>query len=100
MSNEHKVVLARIVGHVQGVGFRAFVLREAERLQVSGWVRNRNNGDVEALFLGPATAVETLIAACRRGPSQAGVVNIIIQEPEPDVIAETPIRGFTLRPTI
>jgi acylphosphatase len=100
MSNEHTVVLVKIVGHVQGVGFRAFVLNEAERLQVSGWVRNRGNGDVEALFAGAAEAVERLIAACRRGPSQARVAKVIVKEPSPDGLAEAPIGGFTLRPTI
>jgi acylphosphatase len=100
MDNDEKIVLVRIVGHVQGVGFRAFVFDEAERLGVKGWARNRSNGDVEAFFIGAAAAVETLTAACRRGPPAARVVNVLVAEPEPEMLAEGPIRGFALRPTI
>jgi acylphosphatase len=100
MSKDEKIVWVRIAGHVQGVGFRAFVLHEAERLGVNGWVRNRNNGDVEALLAGADAAVEKLIAACRRGPPQARVVNLIMGEPAPGLLAELPIRGFTQRSTI
>lgn len=97
MGSEEKFVLVRIVGRVQGVGFRAFVLDKAERLGVSGWARNRANGDVEALFAGAEDAVEALTAACRRGPPAARVVNVIVQDPEPEMLAELPIYGFELR---
>jgi acylphosphatase len=99
MSNGEKLVLVRIVGHVQGVGFRAFVLSEAQRLGIKGWVRNRSNGDVEALFAGATSAVEALIGACRRGPPSARIVNIIVQDPEPEMLADAPIRGFVPRST-
>jgi acylphosphatase len=55
-------------GRVQGVGFRAFVEREALRRGLEGWVRNRRDGSVEAVFKGDATAVAAAIEACRHGP--------------------------------
>jgi acylphosphatase len=58
-------------GRVQGVGFRNFVQLEALALGVSGWVRNRRNGDVEAVFSGSKDAVDALCDSCRRGPRHA-----------------------------
>ncbi|HZT25412.1 MAG TPA: acylphosphatase [Pseudolabrys sp.] len=55
-------------GRVQGVGFRAFVEHEALRQGVGGWVRNRRDGTVEALFVGRQTTVAAMVDACRRGP--------------------------------
>ncbi|HSI42616.1 MAG TPA: acylphosphatase [Xanthobacteraceae bacterium] len=63
-------------GRVQGVGYRAFVEREARRRGLSGWVRNRREGTVEAVFAGPADQVDAMLAACRRGPPGAGVLRI------------------------
>jgi len=60
-------------GRVQGVGFRAFVEREALRHGLEGWVRNCRDGSVEAVFAGEDTAVRDMIAACRRGPFAARV---------------------------
>jgi acylphosphatase len=60
-------------GRVQGVGYRAFVDHEARGRDLEGWVRNRRDGSVEALFAGPADVVAAMIAACRRGPSPARV---------------------------
>lgn len=64
---------ATIRGRVQGVGYRAFVDHEARARDLEGWVRNRRDGSVEALFAGPAEIVSAMIAACRRGPSSARV---------------------------
>jgi len=55
-------------GNVQGVGFRAFVEHHALQRGLEGWVRNRRDGSVEAVFAGPAKSVEGMIAACRVGP--------------------------------
>jgi acylphosphatase len=55
-------------GRVQGVGFRAFVEHAALKRGVQGWVRNRRDGSVEAVFAGPAEIVVALIEACRQGP--------------------------------
>ena len=60
-------------GRVQGVGYRAFVEDEAYRRGLHGWVRNRRDGSVEAVFAGPPAAVESMIEACRRGPMSARI---------------------------
>jgi acylphosphatase len=76
MAMERKIVRVTIKGRVQGVGFRAWTEMEASARGISGWVRNRVNGDVEALFAGPAEAVEALCAACWRGPPSARVTGV------------------------
>jgi acylphosphatase len=63
----------RITGRVQGVGYRAWVEHRARAHSLEGWVRNRRDGSVEALFAGPADVVTDMIARCRRGPSSARV---------------------------
>ena len=65
-----------ISGRVQGVGFRAWMVERAGVLGVSGWVRNRIDGSVEALVAGDTAAVEELLRLCRRGPRTAEVVSI------------------------
>lgn len=60
-------------GRVQGVGFRAFVEDEAARHGVEGWVRNRRDGTVEAVFEGEAAAVAAAVEACRHGPMSGRV---------------------------
>src|SRR5258706_12801886 len=62
-----------IRGRVQGVGYRAWVEHQAMARGLEGWVRNRRDGSVEALFAGPADVVAEMIALCRRGPSSARV---------------------------
>ncbi len=72
-----------IAGRVQGVGFRDWMVAEADRLGVHGWVRNRPGGDVEALIAGDADAVEELARYCRRGPRLAHVTTITEEPAEP-----------------
>ncbi len=67
-------------GHVQGVGYREFTRRVALRLGVSGWVRNRSDGAVEALVRGSPSAVEALVAEMRKGPRFAVVDNLNVTE--------------------
>ncbi|HEU5215830.1 MAG TPA: acylphosphatase [Gaiellaceae bacterium] len=71
-------------GFVQGVGFRYAVEREARSRGVAGWVRNRADGTVEAVFEGGAEDVEALVAFCRRGPRGAEVerVEVAVEPPE------------------
>jgi acylphosphatase len=58
----------RVRGRVQGVGFRMFVEDAAALHGVGGWVRNRRDGSVEAVFAGKPEAVRAVVEACRRGP--------------------------------
>ena len=69
-----------VEGAVQGVGYREFTRRAAVRLNVSGWVRNRSDGAVEALMRGSPAAVEALIAAMRQGPRFAVVESLSVVE--------------------
>jgi acylphosphatase len=71
MSNVIRHVI--IQGGVQGVGYRAWVGRHAIASRLEGWVRNRRDGSVEALFSGPAETVADMVALCRRGPPSARV---------------------------
>jgi acylphosphatase len=70
----------RIRGRVQGVGFRMYLQREAQRHGVTGWVRNRHDGSVEAVVQGEAEAVEAVIAWARHGPPSARVMNVDVSE--------------------
>lgn len=81
--SETSSVRVRISGRVQGVGYRAWVADEAERLNLSGWVRNLPDGDVEAVFSGPAATVEAMLGACRRGPALARVAHVAVAAAEP-----------------
>ncbi|MHB1102653.1 MAG: acylphosphatase [Devosia sp.] len=89
-----RAVHVSITGFVQGVGYRAWIEREALLRGLSGWVRNRRDGSVEAVFAGSADAVEAMLAACRRGPRMAEVHDVIVSEP-----AEAVERGFQVLPT-
>ena len=73
-----------IRGRVQGVGFRDAMSREAERLGLTGWVRNRADGDVEAVAQGGAAALEALLAWARRGPPAARVEHVECGPPAPE----------------
>ena len=64
-----------IRGRVQGVGFRAFVEHEALKRGIEGWVRNRRDGSVEALFAGIDKAVTGIIAACCVGPGHIDAID-------------------------
>jgi acylphosphatase len=74
MSSEIKIIRHVVVrGRVQGVGFRAFVEYEALRRGIEGWVRNRRDGTVEAVFAGAEKSVNEMIETCRHGPPPAHV---------------------------
>lgn len=66
-------VRTRIHGRVQGVWFRAWTREEASSRGLRGWVRNRLDGTVEAVFAGPEDRVRDMIAACHQGPPAARV---------------------------
>ena len=81
-----------IRGRVQGVSFRAWTARQAETQGVDGWVRNREDGGVEAILAGEADAVRQVVEACRVGPHHA-VVTDLIELPT----SEDPGAGFHIR---
>ena len=77
---------------MQGVFFRDTTRREASARGIAGWVRNRANGAVEAVFEGDADAVEALLAFCRQGPRGATVDRVDVSEEEPEGLT-----GFEVR---
>ncbi|MGH6769179.1 MAG: acylphosphatase [Xanthobacteraceae bacterium] len=85
-----------IRGRVQAVGYRAWTEDTALINGVDGWVRNRVDGTVEAVFMGPRTKVEAMIDACRRGPPSARVEKLEIFEGGSDDLAlRRPGEGFS-----
>ena len=87
-------------GRVQGVGFRAHVEDLAARTVVGGWVRNRRDGTVEAIFAGDAKAVEDTIVACRKGSSAARVDAVEIRDSRVDELALRRDETFAVLPTV
>jgi acylphosphatase len=97
------VILRHVIarGRVQGVGYRAFVADEAVRRGISGWVRNRRDGSVEAVFSGPVDAVVAVIAACRRGPWGAAVEGLEVRDGAADQLAPRAAgEPFAVLPTL
>ena len=90
-----------IRGRVQGVGYRAWVEYQAIGLGLDGWVRNRRDGSVEALFAGAEDAVTEMLARCRRGPSAAHV-DAVAEEPAQldDLNLRRTGEGFSVLPTL
>jgi acylphosphatase len=88
------VIRRRVVvhGHVQGVFFRDSVRRAAEQRGVNGWIANRSDGTVEAVFEGEPDAVERLVDFCRHGPRGADVVSVEVSDEAPEDLS-----GFAVR---
>jgi len=86
----------RIIGLVQGVGYRVAFEMQARALRLAGWVRNRSDGSVEAVVRGEPDAVEKIVTWSRRGPSAARVDDVIVNE-----VDDASITGdrFEVRPT-
>jgi acylphosphatase len=82
-----------IYGFVQGVGFRFGVERAAELRGVAGWVRNRADGAVEAVFEGEPEDVEALVELCRRGPRGAVVERVEVAEELPEGLGGFRVTG-------
>jgi len=87
-------LLLRITGAVQGVGYRYALQHEAERLGLTGWVRNRRDGSVEALAHGPQGALDALTVWARRGPPAARVAGV-----DSRAATEAATERFEIRPT-
>ena len=86
-----------ISGRVQGVWFRAWTAGEATKRHLDGWVRNRSDGSVEAVFSGPEQVVLEMIEACHSGPPLARVDNVSQLSPEEDTVSLG--QGFITRDT-
>jgi acylphosphatase len=86
----------RIVGLVQGVGYRASFEAQARALKLAGWVRNRRDGSVEAVVDGAPDAVEKIAAWSRRGPSAARVTEVVVSDIDDTSVADG---QFEVRPT-
>ncbi len=88
-------------GRVQGVGYRAFVEHEALRRGIEGWVRNRRDDSVEAVFAGAQEKVDAVIEACRRGPHSARVDVLDQREGSEDELKmRAPGDLFSMLPTV
>jgi acylphosphatase len=96
-------VIRRVMirGRVQGVGYRAWVEHQATGLGLDGWVRNRRDGSVEAVFEGADDVVASMVASCRQGPPSARVDNVM---EEPALADSLGLRrageAFSVLPTI
>lgn len=85
----------RISGKVQNVWFRGWLAEQADRAGLRGWVRNRSDGTVEALLIGPESLVRDVADRCRSGPPAAVVGGVRATPGRDDGSA-----GFRLRPTV
>ncbi len=94
-STAEKTIRVRVTGRVQGVWFRGWIAEMVKLIGVTGWVRNRRDGSVEALFSGEASAVDEMIALCHDGPTHARVERIdVLDEPDYEGM------GFETRGTV
>lgn len=91
------MIVRRLVihGRVQGVFYRGWTVETARALGLSGWVRNRRDGTVEAMIAGQEEAVERMIARCHEGPDAALVERVQVEE-----AGDVPPPGFAQRPTV
>jgi acylphosphatase len=76
-----------ILGRVQGVGYRYWAGQQASLLGLEGWVRNRRDGSVEAVFAGPDAVVTQMIETCRGGPTAARVDSVVVSDATPEMLA-------------
>src|ERR1700709_99847 len=91
----------RITGRVQGVGYRAWVAHQAVNYALEGWVRNRRDGSVEALFAGKEEVVTGVVERCRRGPSTARIESVTDEPGNSDALnLRRPGERFSVLPTI
>ena len=95
MADDITTLRLKVVGQVQGVGYREFAVIEANARSLIGWVRNRSDGTVEIVASGPTKEIEAFVGVCMRGPKSARVSNVELGPAEaPDSL------GFKRRPTV
>jgi acylphosphatase len=101
MSQPRAILHVSIRGRVQGVGYRAWVEYQAVASGLDGWVRNRRDGSVEAVFAGRPHAVAEMVALCRHGPPGAHVEAVLKETAEAEELElRRPGEGFSLLPTV
>ena len=95
------ILLVTIRGRVQGVGYRAWVEYQAMASGLEGWVRNRRDGSVEALFAGPDRAVADMVALCRHGPPSSRVEAVLNQPGGEELLSlRQPGEAFSVLATV
>ena len=94
MPSDHKTVTVRIEGRVQGVYYRAWTEQAALSLSLDGWVRNRRDGSVQAVFSGPGPKVDEMLRQCAEGPPDARVTGVLVTDE-----GGAPPSGFRVLPT-
>ena len=101
MSEARAIIRVSIRGRVQGVGFRAWVEYQAVASGLDGWVRNRRDGSVEAVFAGRPHIVAEMVALCRHGPLGAHVEAVLRDSAGPEELElRRPGEGFSVLPTV
>ena len=95
------IIQVVIQGRVQGVGYRAWLEYQARAGRLEGWVRNRRDGSVEAVFAGHAKAVAEMVALCRHGPPGAHVTAVLKESADKDQLnLRHPGEDFSVLPTV
>jgi acylphosphatase len=92
--SDNRNLRIRMTGRVQGVSFRDWMQSEARALGLTGWVRNRRDGSIEAVISGDPALVDDMLARCRQGPPAARVTDLAILAEEVATFAD-----FDIRPT-
>ncbi len=100
MTGWERIVRVRVGGRVQKVGYRAWTEGQAGARDLHGWVRNRLDGDVEAVFAGSASVVDAMIAACWKGPSSAEVTRVDVTAADETDLTPAGRVAFAVLPTV
>lgn len=101
MNQARAILHVTIRGRVQGVGYRAWVEYQAVASHLEGWVRNRRDGSVEAVFAGPPKAVAEMVALCRHGPPSAKVEAVLNEAANAEQLnLRQPGEVFSVLPTV
>lgn len=83
-----KIVRAIVTGKVQGVWFRAWTVKEAQKRHLRGWVQNLSDGSVEALFAGDPAMVDAMVKACHQGPPLSKVSNVAVRDASGETVPD------------
>jgi acylphosphatase len=101
MSEHRAIIRVSIRGRVQGVGYRAWVEYQAVASGLDGWVRNRRDGSVEALFAGRPNIVAEMVALCRHGPPGGHVEAVLRESAGPEELELRRVgEAFSVLPTV